>query len=422
VGTISLYVIRQVYDGPYGKDFTMFLTGAHMLTDGQGSSLYDLDAQGRVQAPLKGPVIYPGGVLPFNYPPFMAAFLSPLTLLTPEIAYYAWLVVQFLVLLVLVLSIVRLGFGAYALPLVMLFTFAPIIEALLMGQLSLVLLLLWWWAFLSWRSGNWVALGVAVSLAAFKPQMVVLLVVALVVQKMWRALAVAAGVQAFLWGAAVLFFGPGILVSYLNILKLSGTTTGTLGFYPYAMPNLRGLLTALGAGPDLGLLLSLAAWVLSIGAVAWLWYERRSTDDGLDESTPIQDSKFQIQNSDLALRFGVTAVLAVIFSPHLYIHDAALLMIAPLCLYVAALEKGKRVTVSDGEALRVLHWLLVPFTALFVSIYLLVLRLVPSYTPLIISMLFCGGVMLYLLRQPARRDAHPAQTSQFPGASDARNT
>jgi hypothetical protein len=296
----------------------------------------------------------------------------------------------------------------------MLFTFVPVIEALLMGQMSLVLLLLWWWAFLSWRSGNWVALGVAVSLAAFKPQMVVLLVVALAVQKMWRALAVAAGMQALLWGVSVLFLGPGILGSYLNILKLSGTTTGTLGFYPYAMTNLRGLLTALGAGADLGLTLSLTAWVLSIGAVAWLWYERRTMAAKFIEAHPIQ-------NSVLPMRFGVTAVLAVLFSPHLYVHDAALLMIAPLCLYIAALDK-RETSSNEGETLRAMNWLIVPLAALFVSIYLLVLRLLPSYTPLIISMLFCGGVMLYLLMRSEPRNSPPAGTSQPLGVSDADST
>ncbi len=350
----------------------MFLTGAHMFTDGEGARLYDLGGQAAVQSTVKGPISYPGGVLPFNYPPYAAAFLSPLALLSPEVAYYTWLVLQFFLLVVLGISITRQSSAGHGLILVMLLTFAPLIEALLMGQMSILLLLLWWWAFLSWRSGNWLTLGVAVSLAAFKPQMVVLLIAALAAQKMWKALAVAAGVQASLWGVSILAFGPSILLSYIDILKLSGTTTGTLGFYPNAMTNLRGLLTLLGAGSDLGLQLSLVAWLLSIGATFWVWWRAPWP---------------------LTTRFGVTAVLAVIFSPHLYIHDATLLMIAPLCLYVAASERP--------DLLCEISWLLFPFAMLSLSIYLLVLQIVPSYTPLILATLLCGALMLTLLIRTA---------------------
>ena len=379
VATVSLYVIRQANDGPYGKDFTMFLTGAHMVADGQGPNLYDLGAQASAQEGIKGGVTYPGGVLPFNYPPYVAIFLSPLALLTPEAAYYAWLVVQLLILLALALSIVRQGKGGHALLLVMLVTFAPVIESLLMGQMSLVLVLLWWWVFLSWRDGNWLALGIAVALAAFKPQMVILLVVALLVRKEWRALAAAAATQAVLWGAAVLLFGISSLTSYIEVLRVSGTTTGTLGFYPNAMTNLRGLLTVLGLSSDLVLQLSLALWIFSVGAVAWIW-----------SGFPARMGFLRARRGpwSLAGRFGLTALLAVIFSPHLYVHDASLLLIVPLCIFAGASGEGE---------LHNMNWLLAPFTTLFIGVYLLVLRILPSYTPLILATLLCAAVMLYLL-------------------------
>src|SRR3954447_5479145 len=66
--TLGLYVMRVVLDGAYGKDFTMFLTGAHLLLDGPAPDLYSLGAQTAVQHTLAGALTYPGGVLPFNYP------------------------------------------------------------------------------------------------------------------------------------------------------------------------------------------------------------------------------------------------------------------------------------------------------------------------------------------------------------------
>ncbi|HEX9991255.1 MAG TPA: glycosyltransferase family 87 protein [Chloroflexia bacterium] len=385
----SLYLVRQASDGPYGKDFTIFVTGAHILTSGQGADLYDLTTQAEVQRDLGGGVRYPGGVLPFNYPPYVAMLFTPLSWVPPDVAYYLWIAILWGVLLVLALSIRAryLRWQGGPMPpiyLLALFSFVPIYEALLMGQMSLVLLALWWWVFSAWRQQNWAQLGLAVGLAAFKPQMVILLCVALLVQKHWRALLYAALTQLALWGAAVLLAGPKILTSYIGMLQVSSTTTGSLGFSPEAMPNLRGLLTMTGLPPGLVLQLAMLSWLLSIAAVALVW------------RAPWP----------LPTRFGITALLAVILSPHLYIHDASLLILAVICAFLAHAERGATPNT---------HWLLVSFALLFAGIYSVIFSRA-SYAFVILSMvLFAILLLVSLLHTIAPKTASRPLPKPSPG-------
>jgi hypothetical protein len=379
--SLGLYLMRQVLDGPYGKDFTMFLTGAHLLLDGRAPELYSISAQTAVQHALSGPVTYPGGVLPFNYPPYVAALFVPLASFPADVAYYVWLAVQWVVLVgwaVWVLrSFRRWGEGTPGLLLLSVFCFAPIIEALLMGQMSLVLLVLWWWAFVSWREGKDTQLGVAVALAAFKPQMALLLVVALVAQKKWRALAFVAIAQTVLWVGAFLMSGPGIFTSYIDMLRMSASSTGTLGFYPEAMPNLRGLLTIAGVPTDASFWLATIGWLLSLVVVFLLWWR---------------------SSGNFAARFGFTILLAVLFSPHLYIHDAALLFLAVICAALVEAEKPERIFVPLYPA----------FALPFLSIY----AVVRSYVPVILSIWLLGVILVVLLAQPSWRTMARAREVQ----------
>lgn len=384
--TFSLYIIRQLYDGPYGKDFTIFLTGAHIIARSQGADLYDLATQSEVQRLVGGSVSYPGSVLPFNYPPYVAFFFLPLAFLPINIAYYVWVAFLWVILLGLLFSarshLQETSGATVRSPFIIFFSFVPLFEAVLMGQMSIPLIALWWWAYLSLRKGRQTELGIAVALAAFKPQMVVLLAVGLVAQKQWRAVGSAAAATALLWLVPLLFTGPAAITSYLGILQLSASAVGTLGFYPGAMPNLRGLMTIFGGSSDIALQVSLAAWFLSVVAAASIW---RAT-------------------WPLAVRFGLMVLLAVLFSPHLYLHDTSLLVLS--C--VALLSTDSARSGSAGLA-----WLLLPFAGLFISLYSLVLLKASAYPALILSTWLLGALLVALLLRRGGRVV--AQKEPSPG-------
>lgn len=374
--TLCLYLLRQVYDGPFGKDFTIFLTGAQVLANGDASSLYDLGVQAEVQRTLAGGYTFPGGVLPFNYPAYVAFFFFPTTFLTPEVSYYLWLAVNCVLFIGLVIWIVRtfaewgIGGAPSILPLALL-SFQPALEALLMGQMSIVTAALWWWALVSWRRERWGQVGVAVALSAFKPQMAALLVVALVAQRRWRVLGYVIGVQAAFWMIAVLIGGPQIFLGYIEMLRVSASTVGTLGFNPAAMLNLRGLLTVVGLPEGIVTVVALGGWLVSLGFTLLLW----------------------TRNLPLTVKFGLTALMAVILSPHLYMHDASLLLIVVVCAALSA-------STSEAATKR-LNLLFLPVALITVSIYLIIFQITGSYVPLILSTFLLAG---FLVSQLIRGD------------------
>ena len=378
VAAAGLYLLRQVYDGPYGKDFTIFLTGAHIVEDGQIRNLYDLATQMAFQHQLLGGYTFPGGLLPFNYPPYVAFFFLPLSFMSSSVAYYLWLGVQGLLLVAWAVWVARSlrdwGLHGEVLRLVVfaVLSFQPILEALLMGQMSIVTVVLWWWVLVSWKNERWGQVGVAVALAAFKPQMAALLVVGLVSQRRWKSVAYLVGAECVLWVGALLLGGAQVLGGYVDMLKVSASTVGTLGFYPGSMTNLRGVLTVIGLPESLTTFLAFASWIASVGITYVIW--RR--------------------NWTVIVQFGLTAVLAVFFSPHLYIHDASLLVLGAVCAIAGAS--------SGAIALQRLNRLLLPFALVCASLYILVMGVVRSYVPLILSVLLLCGVLSALLI-PKRR-------------------
>jgi hypothetical protein len=213
---------------------------------------------------------------------------------------------------------------------------------------------------------------VAIALAAFKPQMAVLLVIGLVAQKRWKSVAYLIGAEFVLWAVALLLGGTQVLTGYVDMLKVSASTVGTLGFYPASMENLRGVLTILGLPESLTTVLAFGGWIASMVATFVIWRLKWP----------------------LLTQFGLTAVLAVFFSPHLYIHDASLLVVGALCAVACAS--------SSAGALQRLNILLLPFALVWASLYVLVLGLVPSYVPLILSVLLLCCVLSVLLL-PRRR-------------------
>jgi hypothetical protein len=103
----------------------------------------------------------------------------------------------------------------------------------------------------------------------------------------------------------------------------------------------------------------------------------------------------------LVVKFGVTAVLAVLLSPHMYPHDATLLQVSVVC----ALLMGPDTPAAE----RRLNILFVPYVVVFVPMYLLIFQLFAPYTLIVLSVWLLGAVLLWLLlwrgRSPTVRQA-----------------
>ena len=166
--------------------------------------------------------------------------------------------------------------------------------------------------------------------ASVKPQAVLTTGVALVAARRWRVVGLAAVGALLLAVAATAVMGTGIWMSYLRFL---GDYVGSFDVFsvrPSVMWNLRGTLS-LWAGPEIAPAtaslintIALAGQFAALVAVAWLW--RGPWDAG---------------TASFALRFALTLVLGLLFSPHLNPHDDLLLVPAGAFAYGAVRERAE---------------------------------------------------------------------------------
>ncbi len=200
----------------------------------------------------------------------------------------------------------------------------PLALALLQGSFSLLVTVALLEVFLALRAGGDRAAAAWLIVASVKPQAVLTTGVALLAARRWRVLALAAAGGLILVAAATAVMGIGIWASYLRFL---GDYVGSFDVFsvrPSVMWNLRGTLTLLageGVTPAMASTINTAALIGQIAAlvaVAWLWRGR-----------------WEPASPAFAIRFALTLVLGLLFSPHLNPHDDLLLVPAGAMAYGA---------------------------------------------------------------------------------------
>ncbi|MFB3903032.1 MAG: glycosyltransferase family 87 protein [Acidobacteriota bacterium] len=289
MGFILVLLISQV--PLIRSDFASFFAAATILRS-EPSRLYDQDLQYEVQGRLGK-----SGYLPFAYPPLAALVFVPFSLLGFEPAYLAWLVASAMLLLLSLHVMVR-GFrlSSSQADALLLFTllFFPVYAALVQGQLSLVILLLFTLFLTEERSPR---AGLWAGLVLIKPQLAPVPFLVLLLSRNWRGVAVglaAGSIQLLMSFALVGLSGfrglPAVLSEMANNEEV-------LAWLP-RMHNLRQISWFLGAQEAGYFVLALLTAVVLSGA--WARYGR---------------SKWTILMAVLA---------ACLVSPHLFLHDLTL--------------------------------------------------------------------------------------------------
>jgi hypothetical protein len=250
---------------PYGDFWAMWSFGRFALSH-PAAQIYDLDRLWRFQRAY----VPDAGQTPFPYPPFYLLFLLPLGLAPIGLGFVIWSAG---------------GLGAYlaaifagrwrsaAVPFIVL---APAsIVTLISGQngfFSAALIV----GGLRLTAVRPLLAGALLGLAAFKPQLGLLVPLALISGRAWRCLAAAAGTVLALSAAATAAFGPGIWAAWILAMRqqwidyvAEGNTTRL------KMPTLAASLEQLGMGADAALAVQLAAF-LAVAATIWMIFRRRT--------------------------------------------------------------------------------------------------------------------------------------------------
>ena len=306
------------------QDFLSFYISGQLIGQGRSADLYNQPARDAEMLtivrthvatdPFVRPPTFPSNVrLPNLYGPQFALLFVPLARFPFLIAAQIW--VAFGVIFFLACMHVVLKSCPSLLPYSQTVTlcaaaFPPLFHFFVRGQNSVLVLVCFTAAYLSFRTQhNWLA-GIAFGFLIFKPQFLVAIPLVLLLSRAWKpfvALLVSAAAQlAFTW----IYFGPAVMHAYLATLwHLSSViNTAELSLAPIQMHSLRSFWSLLIPWPGVALALYALSSIVIIGMAAAAW----------KSSVP------------LALRFSALTFAAVLVNPHLFIYD--LLALAPALL------------------------------------------------------------------------------------------
>ncbi len=334
------YVPVQGRGGPdvyaRGIDFAATLTGARVVRDGDGNNLYDLAVQRQAQARVLGSYITlkDGSVLPYLHPPFEALLVAPLLALSYGTLYLLWsglIVLAFGGSLTLLAHTLPLRGGAAWLLPAALCSYQGLYQSLWLGQSSPLVLLGLTGAYVGVRRGRDGWAGVALALVAIKPQMLLVVGLVLLLLRRWRPLLVCGALLAAVSVAAMPLLGLLWPLRYARFLSGIAQWGDAFHEYPAIMHNWRGLVFNLfndvapwQVGPSVTVLTC-----LTFGGLGWAWWRAR------DE---LRAGSWGV-SADLL--WALACLLAVLVSPHLYMHDLTTLAL-PAWIIVARLIVGAR--------------------------------------------------------------------------------
>jgi hypothetical protein len=261
------------------------------------------------------------GILPYLYPPYFALAIVPLAALPYGVAYVAWLAFDCLLLSGSMFAMERYAGLSRRQRIAFRFltiTFLPVFLALLLGQVSLVLLALLTACVTLAAAGRYEWAGVALGLAVMKPVYVVPALLVALLYGRWRMLAAFGATVVVALAAALPFAGMQIYGSYLRILRETSSWQGGRIHHPlwyHGQPVAPSTYQPIWNHSFAGFaeLLGVSWWVVvaavlclgAVVAVAWTSAMR----------PPI----------DLALAAAIPAGLLI--SPHTLAYDLCLLLI-----------------------------------------------------------------------------------------------
>lgn len=299
-------------------DFRAFYTAGH-LSRTSLSHLYDLGFQKAAQDHFVSPFL---GVKPFYHPSFEALLFVPFSLLSYGPAYLASIAI----------NCILLGFAYIngprhtAFPLARharaftFFTFLPVFLTIMVGQDSILFLLLCCLAYQRLEKHDEWGAGFLIGLGIFRPQLAVPIGLLLGIRYGRRFFTSFAAVSALLALLSIFLVrkaGVVALTSMISTISLvhsqATAVQEAMSVYPQRMPNLYGLIYICGGrhiSPGTTFLLNAIASVIVFGCCAYVVRKAKT----------------------VGISFGIAVVGASLLSYHFSSYDAAILVIPILLL------------------------------------------------------------------------------------------
>ena len=282
------YGIWKNFADPQGVDFVSFWAAGRLATDGHPALAYDVAAH-RAMERLVGPMT---DLMPFPYPPPFLLFVAPFALLPFWLAFGTW-----------VAATAALYFAAFRRVAPWPYTFAhpANLTNAVVGQNGMLTSAIFLGGFQQLDRRPLIA-GALLGLLVIKPQLAVLIPIALLAGRHYKSIAGAALSASALLLIAYVLFGETTYRSFFAIIEQQASlVTGRIPWPKIA--SLFGALRTLGV-PAAPALAAHAAIALGAIVVTWIAWSRR-----------------------LETRLPILAAATLLISPYLFNHDTLLMMI-----------------------------------------------------------------------------------------------
>ena len=308
-------------------DFVQLFTAGKMVRDGEGARLYDYQLQGERQRALLGGWSFPGGVLPFNYPPHVAMAFAALPL--PR-AFWVWSAAQAALLIALMRLVGRLAPERPPLERWLLratvLAAPPLLLTFELGALSLALVVAVLAAYRALATGRERAAGLWLALGTVKLQLMLMPALATLAGRRWRALAALAVAMLIVFASCTAAFGLHVWADFLRaVLAVTHSTERVRGQVPL-MLNLEGAI-AFAFGPSVygaAPIIALGGWLFACAATIWIWR-----------------GPWQPTLPRFPLQMAATVLLGTFFNLHLYAQDGLMIVAAGLLFELYLRRSGR---------------------------------------------------------------------------------
>ncbi|HEX9718515.1 MAG TPA: glycosyltransferase family 87 protein, partial [Ramlibacter sp.] len=279
-----------------GLDFMAFWAASYLALAGEPAAAYDAARQMAVHVIAIG---RSQQVAPWHYPPTYQLLILPLALLPYVAAWGGWVSGT----LAAYAAVIRQLAPRRPESLLLIFTFPVVLGNALLGQNGLLTSALLGAALLALPARPVLA-GVLIGVLSIKPHLGLLIPIALIFGRQWRAFASAAATTLVLAACSVAVLGIEPWIAFLNDIPTVRPLIDAGQVSRPNMPSVYATLISLGIAHDAAAVVHGIQAILVIGAVAWTW-----------------------NRAPMPLAGAVLACGAVMVPPYVFNYDLALLAI-----------------------------------------------------------------------------------------------
>jgi len=324
IGYLGLLLLIFLRGEVWRADFTNYYTGAVLVRDGYGSSLYDPGLQARYQQKILGGRHLADGLLPYNHPPHLAILLSPLAILPLEQAYAVWTALNVAVWMGFLWDVSRFarqwGRATRWLAVGMVAALPGVFLSLALGATTILSTVSIWGFYRALKARREVCAGLWLTLGSIRPQIILFPLLMLVGGRYWRALytIILCGVLLTLLCGFIL--GWGVWPGFVEMIRQTAEAyRDRYMVAPVEMVNLKALLTLL-LGEAHFRTINLITWIgfpLAALFVLGVWFF----------------FPWQPEKPGWELSVSLTISLGLFFNPHAHQQDGLTIAVPGLLLY-----------------------------------------------------------------------------------------